>query len=158
MRFRFISVRSVLFTGHFLAEIASTEAAEKAGKGQPTNPIAPAVSTGTGLLLEPALTLPEFTREKFAAAMATVGPEKIQRPWTHPVVTLPPHPRTDVKGLTEAEVKAYMTENGVHAALRNRGSRAGRGGAVEGVQRGGFCGVCGRVGADINSLAGHIIC
>ena len=98
MRFRFISVRSVLFTGHFLAEIASAEAAEKAGKGQPTNPIAPAVSTGTGLLLEPALTLPEFTREKFAAAMATVGPEKIQRPWTHPVVTLPPHPRADVKG------------------------------------------------------------
>ena len=50
--------------------------------------IAPAVSTGTGLLLEPALTLPEFTREKFAAAMATVGAEKIRRPWTRPVVTL----------------------------------------------------------------------
>jgi hypothetical protein len=30
--------------------------------------IAPAVSTGTGLLLEPALTLPEFTREKFVVA------------------------------------------------------------------------------------------
>lgn len=72
--------------------------------------IAPAVSTGTGLLLEPALTLPEFTREKFAAAMATVGPEKIQRPWTNPVVTLPPHPRAGVKGLTEAEVKAYMLD------------------------------------------------
>jgi SP family galactose:H+ symporter-like MFS transporter len=45
--------------------------------GSPSNQaaklIAPAVSTGTGLLLEPALTLPEFTREKFAAAMATVG-------------------------------------------------------------------------------------
>jgi hypothetical protein len=46
--------------------------------------IAPAVSTGTGLLLEPALTLPEFTREKFVAAMNTVGPEKIHRPWTMP--------------------------------------------------------------------------
>lgn len=72
--------------------------------------IAPAVSTGTGLLLEPALTLSEFTREKFAAEMATVGPEKIQRPWTNPVVTLPPHPRAGAKGLTEAEVKAYMLE------------------------------------------------
>jgi hypothetical protein len=72
--------------------------------------IAPALSTGSGLLLEPALTLPEFTREKFAAAMATVGPEKIRRPWTNPVATLPPHPRTDAKGLTEDEVKAYMVE------------------------------------------------
>ncbi len=72
--------------------------------------IAPAVSTGTGLLLEPALTLPEFTREKFAAAMATVGAEKIRRPWTRSVVTLSPHPRTDVRGLTEAEVKSYMLE------------------------------------------------
>ena len=70
--------------------------------------IAPAVSTGTGLLLEPALTLPEFTREKFEAAMATVGSEKIHKQWTNAVVTLPPHPRADVKGLTEDEVKAYM--------------------------------------------------
>jgi hypothetical protein len=77
---------------------------------KPQKLIAPAVSTGTGLLLEPALTLPEFTREKFAAAMATVGAEKIHRPWTHPVVTLPPHPRAGAKGLTEAEVKAYMVE------------------------------------------------
>lgn len=72
--------------------------------------IAPALSTGSGLLLEPALTLPEFTREKFAAAMATVGPEKIRRPWTNPVVTLPPHPRADARGLTEDEVKAYMLD------------------------------------------------
>ena len=58
-------------------------------------------------------------------------------------------------------LKSYtFTEigNGVHAALRNRGSGVGRGGAVEGLQRAGFCGVCGRVGADINPLAGHIIC
>lgn len=72
--------------------------------------IAPAVSLGTGLLLEPALTLPEFTREKFVAAMNTVGPEKIHKPWTNPVVTLPPHPRAGVKGLTHDEVKAYMME------------------------------------------------
>jgi len=77
-------------------------------KDKPLKLIAPAVSTGTGLLLQPALTLPEFTREKFEAAMATVGPEKIHRPWTSPVVTLPPHPRSDVKGLTEDEVKNYM--------------------------------------------------
>lgn len=38
-----------------------------------TKPIAPAVSLGTGLLLEPALTLPEFTRERFAAAMETTA-------------------------------------------------------------------------------------
>ena len=70
--------------------------------------IAPAVSTGTGLLLEPALTLPEFTREKFETAMATVGTEKIHKQWTSPVVTLPPHPRAEVKGLTQDEVKDYM--------------------------------------------------
>ena len=72
--------------------------------------IAPAVSLGTGLLLEPALTLPEFTSEKFEAAMATAGPEKIHKQWTNPVVTLPPHSRAEVKGLTEDEVKAYMVE------------------------------------------------
>ncbi len=85
----------------------AADAAEPAADQAPKL-IAPAVSTGTGLLLEPALTLPEFTREKFAAAMATVGREKIQRPWTQPVVTLPPHPRAGAKGLTEDEVKAYM--------------------------------------------------
>ena len=72
--------------------------------------IAPAVSLGTGLLLEPALTLPEFTREKFVAAMNTVGLEKIHKAWTNPVVTLPPHPRAGVKRLTHDEVKAYMME------------------------------------------------
>jgi hypothetical protein len=72
--------------------------------------IAPAVSTGTGLLLEPALTLPDFTRERFVAAMNTVGPEKIHRPWTSAVVALPPHPRDGAKGLTHDEVKAYMVE------------------------------------------------
>jgi len=72
--------------------------------------IAPAVSTGTGLLLEPALTLPEFTREKFEREMATVGAEKIHKPWTSPVIALPPHPRADVRGLTPDEVKAYMVQ------------------------------------------------
>lgn len=72
--------------------------------------IAPAVSTGTGLLLEPALTLPEFTRDRFVAAMNTVGPERIHKAWSNPVVTLPPHPRANAKGLTHEEVKSYMME------------------------------------------------
>ena len=51
----------------------------------------------------------------------------------------------------------YNNGNGVHAAPWKRGPGVGRGGAVEGLQRAGFGGVGGRVGADINSLAGHII-
>jgi len=70
--------------------------------------IAPAVSTETGLLLEPPLDLSWFTRDKFVAEMATVGAEKINKPWTSPVVTLPPHARADAQGLTEEEVKDYM--------------------------------------------------
>ncbi|GEM_PF-1774235 len=91
------------------APVHAAEVAEHPDDGS-LELLAPAVSTGTGLLLELALTLPEFTREKFAAAMATVGPEKINRRWTSPVVTLPPHPRSDVMGLTHEEVKAYMME------------------------------------------------
>ena len=96
------------FIGLLLALLAT-----RAGRGDAATDsvrlIPPAVSTGTGLLLEPALTLPEFTREKFAAAMATVGPEKIHKSWTSPVVALPPHPRSDAHGLTLEEVKTYMT-------------------------------------------------
>lgn len=110
MRNKLFLLRFVLLTGLVLAMSASSEVADNSAKDKSPKLIPPAVSTGTGLLLEPALTLPEFTREKFAAAMATVGPEKIQRPWTNPVVTLPPHPRTGAKGLTEDEVKAYMVE------------------------------------------------
>ena len=92
--------------------MSSVHAADPSGSAQSEGPkqIAPAVSTGTGLLLEPALTLPEFTRETFAAAMATVGPEKINKRWTSPIVALPPHPRADVKGLTHDEVKSYMMD------------------------------------------------
>lgn len=101
-----------LFVLSFLAAallVCAAETAEPAGDNGPKL-IAPAVSTGTGLLLEPALTLPEFTREKFEAAMATVGAEKIHKPWTNPVVVLPPHPRAEAKGLTRDEVKTYMME------------------------------------------------
>jgi hypothetical protein len=73
-------------------------------------PIAPAISTGTGLLLEPPLDLTQFTRAWFEKDSATVGAHRIRRPWTNPVVSLPPHPRSDVRGLTLDEVKAYMVE------------------------------------------------
>ncbi len=73
-------------------------------------PIAPAISTGTGLLLEPPLDLTQFTRAWFEKDSATVGAHRIRRPWTNPVVSLPPHPRSDVRGLTLDEVKAYMVD------------------------------------------------
>jgi len=92
-----------------MSPVAAADAVASANDDDPRL-IAPAVSLGTGLLLEPALTLPEFTREKFVAAMNTVGSEKINRPWTNPVVTLTPHPRAGVKGLSHEEVKAYMME------------------------------------------------
>jgi hypothetical protein len=101
-----------LFTLLFLVVAASVHAADTNESARDDSPqlIAPAVSTGTGLLLEPALTLPEFTREKFEQEIATVGAEKIRKPWTSPVVALPSHPRADVRGLTPDEVKAYMVQ------------------------------------------------
>ncbi|MCA9151072.1 MAG: hypothetical protein KDA92_17295, partial [Planctomycetales bacterium] len=72
--------------------------------------IAPAVSTQTGLLLEPPLTLPELTRERFIELVSTVGKERIGRPWTSPVTKLPAHQRTAVQGLTHEEVQAYMVQ------------------------------------------------
>jgi hypothetical protein len=72
------------------------------------SPIAPAVSTHTGLLLEPPLDLSWFTREKFIAASSTVGSEKIQKAWTSSVVKLPEHSRVDAQGLTHGEIKQYM--------------------------------------------------
>lgn len=96
----------------WLASMPPVVAADASGSARDDGPklIAPAVSLGTGLLLEPALTLPEFTREKFVTAMNTVGPEKTNKSWTNPVVTLPPHPRANFKGLSHDEVKAYMME------------------------------------------------
>ena len=74
-----LAVLSILLAGQ-----PAARAAENAppAKDAPPALIAPAVSTGTGLLLEPALTLPEFTREKFAAAAKRV-------PWLDSVITLP---------------------------------------------------------------------
>lgn len=73
-------------------------------------PIAPAVSTGTGLLLQPPLDLSKFTREWFEKDSASIGAQRIRKAWTNPVVSLPPHPRRDVRGLTLDEVKAYMVD------------------------------------------------
>jgi len=83
--------------------------AEDTPKGNtPPKLIAPAVSIKTGLLLQPPLDLSKFTTEEFIAISSTVGPEKIHKKWTSAVTPLPPHPRADVHGLTEDEVKAYM--------------------------------------------------
>lgn len=52
--------------------VRAIDAAEPPTEACP-KPVAPAVSTGIGLLLGPALTLPEFTRGKFAAGKHRVG-------------------------------------------------------------------------------------
>lgn len=70
--------------------------------------IKPTESIGTGLLLQPVLDLSQFSTENFTALSSTVGAEKIHKKWTSPVVTLPPHPRSSVRGLTTQEVKDYM--------------------------------------------------
>jgi len=70
--------------------------------------IAPAVSTQTGLLLEPPLDLSWFSRADFEAVCATVGTNRIHKSWTNPITPLPPHVRAGVHGLTEPEVIDYM--------------------------------------------------
>lgn len=72
--------------------------------------IKPAASTSTGLLLQPVLDLSHFSTEDFIAASSSVGLDKINKKWTTPVTALPEHPRGDVHGLTEAEVKDYMLQ------------------------------------------------
>ena len=72
--------------------------------------IKPAISTESGLLLQPPLDLASFTQEDFVAISSTVGSEKIRKAWTSAVTTLPPHERPAVRGLTEQEVKAYMMQ------------------------------------------------
>ena len=72
--------------------------------------IKPAVSTSTGLLLQPPLDLSYFTTENFVALSSSIGPERIHKKWTSPVVALPPHPRAGVHGLTEQEVTDYMLQ------------------------------------------------
>ncbi|MEZ6060516.1 MAG: cytochrome c [Planctomycetaceae bacterium] len=110
MGFSSRSLACVALIGLLSAAVAATrsqDAVKPPPSGDP-KPIAPAKTTNTGLLLEPALDLPSFTREKFIQEMSTVGREKIWKPWTSPVVNLPPHARSDAHGLTEDEVRQYM--------------------------------------------------
>jgi hypothetical protein len=72
--------------------------------------IAPAQSTYSGLLLEPPLDLAWYTREKFIEQSSTVGPDKIRKTWTSPVVPLQTPARSNAHGLAEDEVKNYMHE------------------------------------------------
>ena len=90
-----------------MVSTAAPSSSESHGELQP---IAPAASTATGLLLQPPLDLGWFTRERFVELSSTVGSNRIHKKWTSPVVALPPHPRADARGLTDDEVKAYMME------------------------------------------------
>jgi len=103
-------IASLLLVGLLLLTLKASHSQEsvESSKAHEPPPIAPAESTQTGLLLEPPLDLTWYTREKFVAMSSTVGLDKIGKKWTSPVVTLPPHPREDVHGLTEGEVKDYM--------------------------------------------------
>lgn len=72
--------------------------------------IKPAISTETGLLLQPPLDLSDFTTQDFVAASSTIGLERIHKKWTSAVTALPEHSRADVHGLAESEVKEYMLQ------------------------------------------------
>jgi hypothetical protein len=72
--------------------------------------IKPAKSLHTGLPFLPDLDLSKFSQEEFFRLSSSVGTNRIHKEWTSPVVTLPPHPRSDVQGLTPDEVKTYMTQ------------------------------------------------
>jgi hypothetical protein len=103
---------SVLLSVLLLAPLAPLHGADlpTAYENGPPPLIKPAEPTGTGLLLQPPLDLSKFTTEKFVALSSTVGTNRIHKKWTWPVVTLPPHPRAGVHGLTEQEVKDYMAQ------------------------------------------------
>jgi hypothetical protein len=79
-------------------------------ENEPLALIKPAEPTGTGLLLQPPLDMAKFTTEEFVRLSSSVGTNRIHKKWTSPVVTLPPHPRAGVNGLTEQEVKDYMAQ------------------------------------------------
>jgi hypothetical protein len=72
--------------------------------------IKPAKSLGTGLPFLPDLDLSKFSREEFLRLSSSVGTNRIGKRWTSPVVTLPPHARANVSGLTLDEVKSYMRQ------------------------------------------------
>jgi len=85
----------------FVANAAPPEKADASRKLDPGK---------SGLLLRPLVDLSSMTPEKFAENIDTVGLEEIRKPWTTPIVALPPHARRDVKALTEMEVGDYMLQ------------------------------------------------
>jgi len=86
------------------ADAAPPEGSEAGPKSKP------GTSLQSGLLLRPLVDLSRFTRADFEANIATVGAEKIRKPWTSPITALLPHSRKDVQGLTEKEVHDYMLQ------------------------------------------------
>jgi len=86
-------------------------AVKATGTKPPPQLIKPAISTGTGLLLEPPLDLSAYTQAEFIADSNSVGIGKLHKKWTSPVTTLPPHAgEAAVHGLTELEVTGYMLQ------------------------------------------------
>ncbi len=112
MRDSAIKLTPALLGVLLLAPLAALRGADSpaAPENEPPPLIKPAEPTGTGLLLQPPLDLSEFTTEKFVGLSSTVGTNRIHKKWTSPVVTLPPHTRGEVHGLTEREVKDYMVQ------------------------------------------------
>jgi hypothetical protein len=72
--------------------------------------IKPAKSLHTGLPFLSDLDLSKFSTEEFFRLSSSVGTNRIRKEWSSPVVTLPPHSRSDVHGLTSEEVKDYMNQ------------------------------------------------
>lgn len=108
---RRVAAAFVALLGLFAVKGAAVEA-PSAGSSDIDEPplIAPARSTGTGLLLEPPLDLAWYTHEKFVEQSSTVGREKIRKDWTSPVVALSRPVRPEAHGLTEGEVMDSMRE------------------------------------------------
>jgi len=86
---------------------------EETSKTSPHAPSAtppPVRSTGTGLLLEPPLMLTNVTRGQFLEMAATIGKQRIGRPWTQPVLPLPEPTGRKASALTLSEIRDYMVE------------------------------------------------
>jgi hypothetical protein len=70
--------------------------------------IAPPKPLGTGLLLQEPLPLDWYTREMFESDSKSIGEDRIEKPWTSPITTLPNHDQKNVQGLKIDEVFRYM--------------------------------------------------
>jgi len=90
-----------------LAKLMGEETGSVPGKAGIPPLIKPAVSTGTGLLLEPPLDLSAYPRELFTAQSNSVGVHKLHKTWSSAVTPLAP-PDGVARGLTELEITGYM--------------------------------------------------